>query len=308
MIVLPHKFHLNEKPRFEEIAPTFFGWELLENPQNFALDEIQIMVANGGEWVDEKYFEILPNLKVVFVSAVGHDALNKDLCREKGVIVTNAPNINTDDVADLAMGLLICGERNIIEADRLIRAGEWSRAEKLVPSFRLRGRVLGIYGMGAIGLEIAKRAVPFGLEVIWHGRNPKLEIGFEYVPTLKELAARCDILMVSCALNDETRGSVNAEIIDALGKDGVLINIARGAIVDEAALLSSLQEKRILGAGLDVFDPEPTDGNKWLGLENTVLTPHFSGKTRAAREQAMIMTIANIKRFLKGEEIHNRIL
>lgn len=308
MIILPHRFHENEKSRFEEIAPTFFGWDILEFPKNYPLSEIKILIANGGEWVDEKYFELLPNLKVIFVSAVGHDALNKDLCRERDILVANAPNINTDDVADLAMGLLICGERNIIEADRLIRAGDWVKAEKLMPSFRLRGRVLGIYGMGAIGQEIAKRAIPFGLEIIWHGRNPKPEIGFEYVPTLKELAARCDILMVSCALNDETRGSVNGEILDALGQDGVLINIARGAIIDEAALLLALRDKRILGAGLDVFDPEPTDGNVWLGLENTVLTPHFSGKTRAAREQAMQITLANIKRFLKGEEIHNRIL
>lgn len=308
MIILPHRFHENEKTRFEEIAPSFFGWEVLENPNKYPLSEINILVANGGEWVDERYFEILPKLKVIFVSAVGHDALNKELCRTRNIMVANAPNINTDDVADLAMGLLICGERNIIEADRLIRAGDWSKAEKLVPSFRLRGRVLGIYGMGAIGLEIAKRAEPFGLKIIYHGRTQKPDLQYEYAPTLKELAQKSDILMVSCALNDETRGSVDGGIIDALGKDGVLINIARGAIIDEAALLLALQEKQILGAGLDVFDPEPTDGNKWQGLENTVLTPHFSGKTRAAREQAMIVTIANIKRFLKGEEIHNRIL
>ncbi len=308
MIILPHRFHIDEKPRFDALANTYFGWEVLENPNAFPLSEIEIMVANGGEWVDEKYFEILPNLKVIFVSAVGHDALNKEICAQKNIKIANAPNINTDDVADLAMGLLICGERNIMEADRLIRAGDWARAEKMVPSFRLRGRVLGIYGMGAIGMEIAKRAVPFGMKVIWHSRNPKPEIEFEYIPSLLELARQSDILMVSCALNDETRGSINATIIEALGKDGVIINIARGAIIDEAALIAALREGRILGAGLDVFDPEPTDGNKWRDLENTVLTPHFSGKTRAAREQAMTITIANIERFLKGEEIHNRVL
>lgn len=308
MIILAHRFHENDKARFEEIAPTFFGWEVLENPQNYALDDFQIIIANGGEYLDDKYYDLLPNLRVIFVSAVGYDALNLDMVRQRGIMLANTPNINTDDVADLAMGLLIAGERNIGEADRLVRNNEWKKAEKLIPSFRLRGRKLGIYGMGAIGQAIAERSVPFGLEISWHGPRPKPEIQFEYVPTLLELAQKCDILMVACALNDETRYSVDKTILHALGKDGVIVNIARGAIIVEDDLVKALREREILGGCLDVFDPEPTDGSKWANISNVVITPHFSGKTRAARETALMITFDNILRYLKGEELLHRII
>lgn len=308
MIVLAHRFHENDKARFEQIAPTFFGWDILENPNSYPLEKIRIIIANGGEVMNEKLFDLLPNIEVVFVSAVGYDAVNMNILRQRNIKLTNTPNINTEDVADLAMGLLICGERNIIEADRLIRDGKWQKAEKLTPSFRLRGRKLGIYGMGAIGQEIAKRAIPFGLEILWHGRNPNPQIPYPYYSSLLEMAKDCDILMISCALNDQTRHSVNEEILSALGNDGVIINIARGAIIDEEALLKALRNKTILGAGLDVFTQEPMDGKNWQGLENTVLTPHFSGKTKAARETALMLTFANISRYLKGEELLHRII
>lgn len=303
MILLAHQFHANDAARFAKIAPTFLAWEGLN--ENFKND-IQIIIANGGEALEDWQYE-LPNLKLILVSAVGFDALNMEKVRNKNIKICNTPNINTDDVADLAMGLLIAGERNIIEADRLIRNNQWEIAEKLVPSFRLRGRKLGIYGMGAIGQEIAKRAEPFGLEIIWHGPNPKPEIIWEYIPTLKEMAQKCDILMIACALNENTRKSINSDILKCLGKDGVIINIARGGIIDEDALLEALKNQEILGAGLDVFDPEPTIGTKWQGIKNLVITPHFSGKTRAAREAALIITFDNISRYLKGEKLLNQI-
>lgn len=304
MILLAHRFHENDAARFAKIAPTFLGWE---NLSDMVRADIQLIIANGGEALEDWHYE-LPNLRVILVSAVGYDAIDQEKTKAKKIILCNTPDINTDDVADLAMGLLIAGERNIIEADRLVRNNEWKKAEKLMPSFRLRGRKLGIFGMGAIGQEIAKRAEPFGLEIIWHGPRPKPEIKWQYIETLHDLATQCDILMVSCALNENTRKSINFEILSALGKDGVIINIARGGIIDENALLRALRNKEILGAGLDVFDPEPTDGTKWQGLENLVITPHFSGKTRAARETALMLTFANISRYLNGEKLLNQII
>lgn len=304
MILLAHKFHENDKARFDKIAPCYLSWNNLNDE---ILNSIEIIIANGGEALEDWQYQ-LPKLKVIFVSAVGYDAIDMEKLRARNIKICNTPNINTDDVADLAMGLLIAGERNIIEADSLIRNNDWQKAEKLVPSFRLRGRILGIYGMGAIGQEIAKRAEPFGLEIIWHGPNPKPELKWEYIKSLDELAIKCDILMVACALNDVTRKSINDEILKKLGKDGVIINIARGGIIDENALLNALKNREILGAGLDVFENEPTNGEIWRGLQNTVLTPHFSGKTRAAREAALLITFDNISRYLKGENLKNQII
>jgi hydroxypyruvate reductase len=269
--------------------------------------EITVAVVIGGKLFDPVLLENLPNLKAVVAAGVGYDGIDLEIARRRGIAVTNSPGINTDDVADLAMGLLIAGERNLAEADRLLRSGQWAKAQSLPPSPRLRGRVLGIYGLGAIGVAIGKRAEPFGIEVIWHGPREKPDVAWAFVPTLMELAKRSDILMVACPLNDQTARSVDREVLDALGPDGVLINIARGGIVDEPALLSALRDRRIMGAGLDVFAEEPTDPALWRDLTNVVLSPHIAGTTRQSVVDAMTAVMENLRRFHAGEALLNRV-
>jgi lactate dehydrogenase-like 2-hydroxyacid dehydrogenase len=310
MILIIHPELALAQPLMETIAPCARLWEIADL-NTFAQTQgqsVKAIACIGGKHTPADLFDLFPKLEAVIAAGVGVDGVDLNAAKAKGIAVCNSPGINTDDVADLAMGLLIAGERNIIAMDQLVRKGEWADALSHAPRYRLRGRTLGILGMGAIGQAIAVRAEPFGLKVIWHGPNPKPELTWPRVETVLELARQSDILMLACPLTDDTRGCVDAGVLAALGPEGVLINVARGGVVDEVALVAALGAKTILGAGLDVFENEPTDPTLWADLTNVVLTPHVAGRTRESVQEAVRAAIGNLVRVYKGEALVNRVV
>jgi lactate dehydrogenase-like 2-hydroxyacid dehydrogenase len=310
MILIVHPELVLAQPLLENIAPCARLWEV-SDLSAFAAGQgadVRAIACIGGKRTDPALFDLFPRLEAVVAAGVGVDGVDLAAAKAKGIAVCNSPGINTDDVADLALGLLIAGERNIIELDGLVRKGEWADALSHAPRYRLRGRTLGILGMGAIGQAIAVRAEAFGLNVVWSGPNPKPELSWPRVESVIELATKSDILMLACPLTDATRKAVSADVLKALGPEGVLINVARGGVVDEAALLDALRNKSILGAGLDVFDEEPTDPKLWADLPNVVLTPHVAGRTRESVQEAVRAAIGNLIRVYQGQELNNRVV
>jgi lactate dehydrogenase-like 2-hydroxyacid dehydrogenase len=218
------------------------------------------------------------------------------------VVVTNTPDSIIDDVADLALGLIVAVMRRIPETDRFVRAGKWEGGLPQ-PGAGLGGKTCGIIGLGAIGMSIARRAEAFRMAVRYHGPRPKPGVTYPYDADLESLARVSDCLVVACKATPETRHLVSARILDALGPDGFLVNIARGSIVDEDALVAALKEKRIAGAGLDVFRDEPRVPAALRGMDQVVLTPHIGSTTREVREARGAKLLANLRAHFSGEPV-----
>ncbi|MFE1597848.1 2-hydroxyacid dehydrogenase [Methylobacterium sp. ID0610] len=240
--------------------------------------------------VDGALLDRLPQLEIVANFGVGYDTIDAAECNRRGVMVTNTPDVLTDEVADLAVGLLLATVRQIPQVDRYLRAGKW--LEKPYPlTGTLRGRRVGILGLGRIGRAIAHRLEAFGVAIAYHGRSRQPDVAYPYHATLLDLAQAVDVLMVVAPGSPETRGIVNREVLAALGPEGILINVARGSLVDEAALIQALEDGTIQSAGLDVFDDEPRVPAGLIAQEHTVLLPHVgsaSTHTRAAMGQLVV--------------------
>ncbi|MFK4082807.1 2-hydroxyacid dehydrogenase [Kribbella sp. NPDC020789] len=243
-------------------------------------DEI-VAVATGGTPIDGAFLDRLPAVRIVASFGVGYDQI--DAAAERGVVVTNTPGVLDDEVADTALGLLLMTVRELPQAERYLRAGKWQQdgAYPLTKA-TMKGRRLGILGLGRIGQAIADRVAPFGISVAYHNRSEK-EVDYPYYPTLLELAHAVDTLMVVIPGGDSTRHLVNAEILSALGPDGILVNVARGSVVDEQALVDALRTGTIAAAGLDVFEHEPKVHPDLLTLPNAVLLPHVGSASVPTR-------------------------
>jgi lactate dehydrogenase-like 2-hydroxyacid dehydrogenase len=218
------------------------------------------------------------------------------------VVVTNTPDSITGDVADLALGLIVAVMRRISEADRFVRAGNWE-AGLFTPGTGLGSKTCGILGLGAIGAAVAKRAEAFGMQVRYHGPRAKPGVAWPYHADLESLARASDCLVVACPATPGTRHLVDERILDALGPGGFLVNIARGSIVDEPALVAALRERRIAGAGLDVFQDEPRVPAELLGMDSVVLTPHIGSTTREVREYRGAKLLANLRAHFSGRPV-----
>lgn len=253
-------------------------------------------IATGGHVgrVSAELMEGLPNLQIVSNIGVGYDTVDVVEAARRGVIVTNTPGVLDDEVADSALGLLLMTVRELSQAERYLRAGRWKgRPYRLTPN-RLAGRRMGVLGLGRIGESIARRAQSFGVTVVYHNRREK-DVPYRYCPNLLEMAQDIDILMVVAPGGAETRHLVDAEVLRALGPGGVLINIARGSVVDEPALIAALQSGVIRSAGLDVFEHEPEVPQALIDMEHVVLLPHVgsaSVDTRRAMGQLMVDNLA----------------
>ena len=232
----------------------------------------------------------LPRLEIVSSFGVGYDHVDTMWAVEHGVVVTHTPGVLDAETADTAMALTLMAVRRYPAAERYLRAGHWPKAPFPL-SASLRGRTMGILGLGRIGKEIAKRARAFGVDVVYHGRKPQDDAPYLYYPTLLGMAKACDILMVSAPGGAGTRKIIDREVLEALGPNGVLVNIARGSLVDEAALIEALASGKILAAGLDVYENEPQVPEALLKLDNAVLLPHVgsaSGPTRLAMANLVV--------------------
>jgi len=254
--------------------------------------KIRGLVQGGGTVTRTSLLDALPNLEIISVFGVGYDGVSVAYCKQRGVKVTNTPDVLTDDVADVALALILMTGRGFVRANRFVQAGEWEKRSPELAT-KLSGRKVGVLGLGRIGKAIAQRVAAMGMEVAYTGRKPQ-GVGYEYVPELKALAAAADFLVVSCPGGEATRNMVNAEVLAALGKKGTLINIARGSIVDEPALVAALQAGTIKGAGLDVFADEPHVPAPLLKMDNVVLLPHVGSATRETRQAMGDLCKANL--------------
>uniref|UniRef100_A0A8R7PNS5 Glyoxylate reductase n=1 Tax=Triticum urartu TaxID=4572 RepID=A0A8R7PNS5_TRIUA len=256
---------------------------------------IRAVVGNASYNADAALIDALPSLEIVASFSVGIDRVDLPKCRERGIRVTNTPDVLTDDVADLAVGLSIAALRKIPQADRYVRAGLWKAKGDYTLTTRFSGKRVGIIGLGRIGLAIATRVEAFDCPVNYYQRTKKDYPSYTYYPSVVELAANSDILVVACPLNEQTRHIVNREVIEALGPKGLLINIGRGPHVDEPELVSALVEGRLGGAGLDVFEDEPNVPEALFTLDNVVLVPHVGSGTHETRQAMADLVLGNLE-------------
>ena len=247
-----------------------------------AAADVRVGVTTAMHGLADEEMARFPNLQLVLSQGVGLDRLDLDAASARGVQVSVTPDILTEDVADFAIGLIYAITRRIAEADRFVRAGRWG-ASRIAPSRSLRDKTVGIVGLGRIGRAIARRAAGLGLSVAYTGQSEKADVDYAFHPAVTDLAASADILVLACSGGPQTRHLCDAAVLGALGPDGFLVNIARGSVVDEAALLQALEAGTIAGAGLDVFASEPALDARFLALDNVVLTPHSASVTREVR-------------------------
>jgi lactate dehydrogenase-like 2-hydroxyacid dehydrogenase len=264
--------------------------------------DVRAVVTIGSVGAPPDVLAACPNLELISVFGVGYDGVDVPAMRARGVAVTNCPNINHEDVADVALGLLISCARHIAAGDRLVRAGGWKGPVAFPPPRRLGGRMLGIVGLGAIGDAVALRAAAFGMEIAWTGPRPKT-VPWRYEPDLIALARWADVLAMTLRPDPGTEKMIGAAVLDALGPDGIVINVARGSVIDEDALIAALKAGRIAAAGLDVFEQEPTPASRWADVPNVTLTPHFGGGTRDSIMESAQLVLENLRRHFAGEPL-----
>lgn len=282
-----------------ELAQTYDVDILSEqaDPDRFLAEhgkEFEYVVTSANMGLPARVVDALPNLKYVSSFGVGFDTLDKDSLLRRGVRVGYTPGVLDDCVADLAFALVLDAMRGVSEADRFVRRGDWGERRFGVRT-RASGKRLGIFGMGRIGSTVARRASGFDMEVGYHNRHPVEGSPHRYLPSLLDLARWCDILVITAAGGDGTRHLVNADVLDALGPQGYVVNVARGSVMDEAALAQALQNGDIAGAGLDVFEDEPRPLPALLQLDNVVLTPHIASGTHETRRAMADLVLRNLR-------------
>jgi lactate dehydrogenase-like 2-hydroxyacid dehydrogenase len=257
--------------------------------------------ANRG--ADRALIAALPKLEVISVFGVGTDSVDLAAARERNVPVTNTPGILTDEVADLAIGLMLASARQILFADRYVREGLWASKGPIPLGRSVGGRTMGVLGLGGIGRAIADRGAALRMRILYSGPRRKSDVPYEYVADPVELARRSDYLMVACKGGPETRHLVSAAVIAALGRAGTLINVARGSVVDETALIAALAEGRLGHAALDVFESEPDPSPALLGLPNVIVQPHHGSATIETRTAIGQLMIDNLSAHLAGRPL-----
>ena len=267
-----------------------------------APEDIRAVTGQGGTLYDEKILRTLPNLEIISVFGVGYDGVPIAYCKERGIRVTNTPDVLTEDVADVALALVLMTARRFLEANRYLHAGGWQKANFDL-STKPGGKRAGIFGLGRIGKAIAHRLEAMGMEIGYHGRKPQAGIKYPYFSSLKELAEWSDFLIVASPGGEATRNAVNAEVLKALGPEGTLINIARGSVVDEPALIHALQTGVIKAAGLDVFAHEPNVPAELLALPNAVLFPHVGSGTHETRHAMADLVVKNLRAHFAGQPL-----
>ncbi len=249
---------------------------------------------------DAKLLDLLPNAEIISSVGVGYDNVDTAEAARRGIIVTNTPGVLDDEVADLTLGLLLATLRKIPQADRYLREGRWLEAHFPLSS-TLRNRKVGIVGLGRIGKAIARRLQGFDVSIAYHGRTQQDDVAFTYYPTVVGLAEACDVLIVITPGGASTRHLINAEVLKALGPNGVLINVARGSVVDEQALIEALTSGTILSAGLDVYEDEPQVPQELIDMEHVVLLPHIASASVHTRNAMGKLVADNLIAWFEGK-------
>lgn len=263
---------------------------------------IRGIAASGDSKVPGDLIAQLPALEVISVMGVGYDGVDVAAAKAKGVMVTHTPDVLNDDVADLALGLMLSASRQLPAADRYVRAGHWLQGNMPLAR-KMSGARLGLVGIGRIGQAIAQRALAFNMSVAYTARSPRAGLPYAFHASAQALAAHVDYLVVITPGGAGTRHMINADVLKALGPRGFLINVARGSVVDEAALMEALDNGTIAGAGLDVFEDEPRVPQRLLDQHKVVLTPHIGSATAATRQAMADLAFNNLAAHFGGKPV-----
>ena len=259
-------------------------------------------IATGGRLgASGEIIDALPKLEIIAINGVGTDAVDLERCRARGIRVTTTPDVLTEDVADLALGLMIAVSRRICAGDRFVRAGRWP-GNHMGLSASVHGKRLGIFGLGHIGRAVARRGEAFGMPIAYTERHAAADSSYRFVPDLVSLAKDSDFLVLAASATAETHNIVSHAVLDALGPGGILINVSRGSVVDEDALVAALSEKRLGGAGLDVFAHEPNVPEALWSMDNVVLMPHQASATIETRRAMADLVLGNLAAHFAGSD------
>ena len=283
--IVHQRLHETDPAAFAKVAP-----------------KIRAIQASGESKVSAALIAQLPALEVISVMGVGYDGIDVAAAKAQGVVVTHTPDVLNDDVADLAIALMLAWARQIGRADRFVRAGDWAHGA-LPLGRKMSGARLGIVGMGRIGQAIAHRAAAFGMQIAYTARSAKPDVPLPYYPSAATLAAQSDFLVLITPGGAGTRKLVNAEVLRALGPNGCVVNVARGSVIDETALVEALKAGTIAGAALDVFESEPDVPQALREMDNVVLTPHIGSATAQTRRAMADLAFANLDARLSGKAV-----
>lgn len=286
-------------------------WEMKDKAEFLKTQGASVrgIVTSGRFGADKALIEGLPALEGIFSFGVGYDSIDIHAAKARGVVVTNTPGVLDDCVADTAMALMLAVSRRICEADRFVRAGRWP-TQGFPVGRKLGGKRCGIAGLGNIGLQIALRVKAFGMDISYYNRKAREDVpaDYRYCSDLMSLAQESDFLVLAVPGGAPTRHMVSTAVLNALGAEGILINVARGTVVDEQALVSALQDKRIAGAGLDVFEFEPQVPAALMSMDQVVLLPHIASGTVETREAMAGLVVKNLDAWFTREEVVTRVV
>jgi lactate dehydrogenase-like 2-hydroxyacid dehydrogenase len=266
-----------------------------------AMDIGAMAVSAPVQSVDDALLATLPKLQIISSFGVGYDHIDVKAAAKRGIIVTHTPDVLTEEVADTTIGLLLNTLRELPQAERFLRAGRWPAGNYPLSRATLRDRTVGIVGLGRIGMAIAHRLEAFGVPIVYHTRQKRPELGYRHYPRLLDMARDVDTLIVIVPGGAGTKNMINADVLSALGPNGVVINVARGSVIDEPALIAALRERKILAAGLDVFAAEPHVPVELLALDNAVLLPHVGSASEFTRAKMDQLLVDNIQAWAAGE-------
>jgi hydroxypyruvate reductase len=269
------------------------------------LSPVRAMITAGGTPLPGAMMDMMPKLGAIVCYGTGYDGVDLAAAAQRGITVGHSPAANAAAVADLAVTLLLAVTRRLLPADNYVRSGNWSTAKPsplLRPQAGNPGRKVGVYGMGEIGRKIASRVAAFEMEVAYFSRS-RHDVPYQYLPSLEALAEWCSVLMIAVRAGTDTHHAVDANILRKLGKDGYVVNISRGSVIEQKALVAALTEESIAGAGLDVYETEPHAPDALTGFPNVVLTPHVGGHTLDSHAAMQDCVIANLEAFFAGQKL-----
>lgn len=302
------------KPRLERAMAERFDicrlWEAADRDACLAEigGTIRGVVTGGGRGVTPALLEALPRLEIIASFGVGYDQIDIDLCRSRGVRVTNTPDVLNDGMAEFTLGLMLALGRKIPQQDQYVRRGDWAARGAYALTAELTGATCGILGLGRIGKEIARRAQAFKMRVVYHGRTHQVYEPYQYYADLEAMARDVDWLVVAAPGSPSTKGIVSRAVLEALGPKGFLVNVARGSLVDEPALLDMLENGGVAGAGLDVFYGEPKIDPRFFALENVVLAPHAGSATHKTRNAMADLVFENLAAHFDGRPLPSAVV
>ena len=290
------------------ISRAFTLHKLWEAPDREALiaklaPRLRAIVAGGSkhEPMGPDFLDRFPKLEIISSFGVGYDHVDAKWAAAHGIVVTNTPDVLTEEVADTALGLLLCTVRELPQAERYLRAGKWLEGDYPLTRATLRDRTIGMVGLGRIGKAIARRLDAFRVPVVYHSRHPQPGVPYRHYPNLVDMARDVDVLMVVTPGGPATKHLIDANVLEALGPDGILINMSRGSVVDEPALIAALEAGKILSAGLDVLANEPRVPPELMAMENVVLFPHVGSASVYTRDAMGQLVVHNLLSWAAGK-------